>query len=157
MTPTPSSATQAQPAYALHAAVLHLDAGAEQLLHDQFGISYQRFLLLLTLDRIGPCTQRAIAGEMVLNEPTTSRAVAAAQNDGHVLVEKIPGQGNRRTVSLTDAGRDLHRATLAMLEQAFADVIEAAGIEASAVLDLAHRILRVVGPQSSEIREDVSA
>ena len=42
-----------QPAYALHAVVTVLDRAADQILKEQLGTTYSRFLTLLTLQRLG--------------------------------------------------------------------------------------------------------
>ena len=42
-----------QPAYALHALVAVLDRAADRILQERLGITFNRYLTLLTLQRLG--------------------------------------------------------------------------------------------------------
>jgi DNA-binding MarR family transcriptional regulator len=121
------------PAYALHALVHRLDKAADGILATETGLTYRRYLALLTLRRLaeaGPVTQRDLATELDVSEPVASRTVATLRNAGWVDVVPTPGLGNRRHLTLTAAGeRTVERAS-GVLEEAFAGLMEAARITA---------------------------
>lgn len=138
-----------RPAHALHAAVTHLDHAADAILRQRFdGLTYQRFLLLITVEREQPATQRAIAGQLLTSEPQVSRQLQALQGEGLVRIDRVNGTGNRRQVELTAAGTDLVERSSEVLEGAFTQVLAAAGIDHDEVLDVAGGILRVIAPQA---------
>lgn len=122
------------PAYALHAVVSLLDKAADGILRDRLDLTFARFLTLLTVQRLGTTTQRALAAELGLSEPSVSRSVAALARDGWLSVASVPGTGNRRKVELTDAGTAVVDEAADTLEAAFATVLEAAGLSADGVL-----------------------
>ncbi len=133
-----------QPAYALHALVAVLDRGADRILKDRLGITFNRYLTLLTLQRLGSATQRELAAELGVSEPSVSRSVPALTEAGHLTVTSITGEGNRRRVELTPAGDKLVNEAADLLEDAFAQVMELAGVTSKQVLDLATPMLGVL-------------
>lgn len=133
-----------QPAYALHALVHVLDRAAEGVLAESLGISYRRYLTLLTLQRLaqaGTVTQRELAGELGVSEPAASRAVGVLREAGWVTSESTPGEGNRRRLALTAAGERLVNEAAATLEAAFASLMDAAGVTADGVLAITDPLL----------------
>jgi len=129
-----------QPAYALHVVVSLLDASAEGIL-PSLGLTYSRYLTLLTIERLGETTQRAIADAMRLTEPAVSRTTRALQADGHVATDAQAGAGNRRAVRLTPAGQALVGTAADQLEAAFGTLLEAAGLRSSDVLALTEPLI----------------
>ena len=78
--------------------------------------------------------------------PRTGRArpaqlVASTQiDDGLLLAERSPGEGNRRTLALTSAGERFVTAGGELLEGAFARLLEAAQVsEADVLAEFARR------------------
>lgn len=136
------------PAYTLHALVTHLDRAADGLLRQRFHVSYARYLALLAVARLDGGTQKSLADELGLSEPAVSRAVIGLAADGLVVVARVSGQGNRRQVSLTPEGLALAVKCGEVLEDAFAAVMEAAGVTGEDVVDLAGGMLRVIRPPS---------
>jgi DNA-binding MarR family transcriptional regulator len=133
-----------QPAYALHALVHVLDRAAEGVLADTVGISYRRYLTLLTLQRLaqaGTVTQRELAGELGVSEPAASRAVGVLRDAGWVTSEPTPGEGNRRRLALTEVGERLVNEAALTLEAAFAGLMDAAGVKADDVLAITNPLL----------------
>lgn len=128
-------------AYDLHVLVARLDRSADRILHAELGLSYPRFLALLTLRRTGPVTQRTLADELGITEPTAGRTVAALAADGLVAVTTVPGTGNRRSVELTAQGAALVAKGADRLEDAFGSLVAAAGVDHAALADGVRRLL----------------
>ena len=133
-----------QPAYALHAVVTVLDRAADQILKEQLGTTYSRFLTLLTLQRLGSATQRELAAELGVSEPSISRSVPLLTNEGFLTATSVPGEGNRRRVELTDAGEKLVDEAADILEDSFAQLVKAAGMEPGRILDITNPLLDVL-------------
>lgn len=137
-----------QPAYALHVVVSLLDRSADQIL-PSLGLTYSRYLTLLTIERLGEATQRAIADGVGITEPAVSRTVRALQSEGLVDAKAVPGLGNRRAVHLTTAGQALVDRAATQLEQAFGDLLTAAGLAPTDVLAVTDPIIKLLGEGES--------
>jgi len=131
------------PAYALHAVVFLLDRAADDIL-PALDLTYSRFLTLLTIERLGGATQKAVADALGVTEPSASRAIRRLQDDGLVAASATPGAGNRRTVSLTDKGERIVDEAAAQLERSFADLVKEAGLRAAQVLDVTDPLLAIL-------------
>lgn len=137
-------------AHQLHVLVSSLDRSADRLLAEvDESLSYPRFLLLLTVRRVGPTTQRTLARELGLAEPTVSRTLAGMATRGLVSVTSTPGAGNRRTVDLTPLGDKLLTAAETRLEEAFDSLVAMAGVDRDALADGVRRLLRTLAPAPS--------
>lgn len=110
-----------------------LDRSADTIL-PSLGLTYSRYLTLLTIERLGETTQRAIAEAMGLTEPAVSRTIRGLQADGLAMTDAGTGVGNRRAVRLSDAGQRLVDSAADQLEAAFGSLLEAAGLSAADVL-----------------------
>jgi DNA-binding MarR family transcriptional regulator len=137
-----------EPAYALHALVAMLDRAADQILKDGVGITYSRFLTLLTLQRLGSATQRELSAELGVSEPSISRAVPLLTAEGWVAVSSAPGSGNRRQVRLTTKGERLVDEAADLLEGSFSALLEIAGVRASDVLAVTSPLLEALSPDA---------
>lgn len=137
-----------QPAYALHAVVSLLDRSADRIL-PALGLTYSRYLTLLTIERMGEATQRAIAEAMGITEPAVSRTIRTLQADGLVDAVAIPGAGNRRAVRLTEAGQSLVDGAATDLETAFGALLSAAGLTAGDVLAVTDPIIKLLADGES--------
>ena len=137
-----------QPAYALHAVVALLDRSADRIL-PSLGLTYSRYLTLLTIERLGEATQRAIAEAMGITEPAVSRTIRALQAEGLVDASASPGTGNRRAVRLTSAGQRLVERAADQLETAFGGLLEAAGLAPSDVLGVTDPIIKLLAEGES--------
>ena len=135
-----------EPAYALHAVVALLDRSADQIL-PSLGLTYSRYLTLLTIERLGETTQRAIADAVGVTEPAVSRTIRSLQGDGLVAAKVIPGTGNRRAVALTQAGQRLVDRAADQLESAFGVLLRAAGLTASEVLAVTDPIIKLLADE----------
>ena len=137
-----------QPAYALHAVVALLDRSADQIL-PSLGLTYSRYLTLLTIERLGEGTQRAIAEAMGITEPAVSRTIRALQAEGLVDAAASPGTGNRRAVRLTSAGQRVVERAADQLETAFGGLLKAAGLTPSDVLGVTDPIIKLLAEGES--------
>jgi DNA-binding MarR family transcriptional regulator len=131
------------PAYALHAVVFLLDRAAEGIL-PELGLTYSRFLALLTVERLGGATQRAIAEALGVTEPSASRAIRGMQEAGLLESSAIAGTGNRRTVTLTDKGQRVVNKAADHLEKSFAGLLDHAGLARADVLAITDPLLRAL-------------
>jgi DNA-binding MarR family transcriptional regulator len=134
-----------QPAYALHALVAMLDRGADNILRERLGITYNRFLTLLTLQRLGSATQRELATELGVSEPSVSRSLPTLTEAGYLTVTSTAGEGNRRQVELTAVGDKLVNEAAEVLEDGFAQVMKTAGVKAGQILDVTGPMLGALG------------
>ena len=132
-----------QPAYALHAVVFMLDRAAEGIL-PELGLTYSRFLTLLTIERLGGATQRSIAEALGVTEPSASRAVRGLQHAGLVTADSAPGTGNRRVVTLTDKGQRVVDEAAEHLEKSFTTLLDHAGLARTDVLAVTGPLLRAL-------------
>lgn len=133
-----------RPAYALHALVAVLDRAADQILKERLGTTYSRFLTLLTLQRLGSATQRELAAELGVSEPSVSRSVPLLTKEGFLTATSVPGEGNRRRVELTAVGEKLVDEAADILEDSFAELMTAAGLEPDRILDITNPLLGVL-------------
>ena len=122
----------AEPAHQLHVLVSRLDRNADQRLRESTDLTYQKFLALLTVRRLGesgPVTQRALADAVGLTEAGASRLVGSLRDAGWTDVRQEPGTGNRRSLVLTGPGSDQVDLALQLLEGSFARLLKAADVE----------------------------
>jgi DNA-binding MarR family transcriptional regulator len=133
-----------QPAYALHALVAVLDRAADRILRERLGITFSRYLTLLTLQRLGSATQRELAAELGVSEPSISRSVPLLTDEGFLTVTSVTGGGNRRRVELTAVGEKLVNEAADILEDSFAQLMSAAGVEPGHILDVTNPVLAVL-------------
>ena len=135
-----------EPAYALHVVVAMLDRAADRILKENVGLTYSRYLLMLTLQRLRSSTQRDLATELGLSEPSISRALPVLAEEGWVTVTTSAGGGNRRQVRLTAKGERLVDEAAELLEGSFSTLLDAAGLKASDVLGLTDPLLAILRP-----------
>lgn len=139
-----------QPAYALHALVAVLDRAADRILQERLGISFNRYLTLLTLQRLGTATQRELATELGVSEPSVSRSVPPLTDAGFLTVTSVAGEGNRRRVELTAVGEKLVDEAADVLEDAFAQVMKQAGVRKKQILAITDPMLGVISGAADE-------
>jgi DNA-binding MarR family transcriptional regulator len=117
-----------QPAYALHALVAVLDRAADQILRE----------------RLGSATQRELAAELGVSEPSVSRSVPLLTDEGFLTVTSVAGGGNRRQVELTSAGEKLVDEAADILEDAFAQLMETTGVNRDQIFAITNPMLGVL-------------
>lgn len=130
-------------AYDLHVLVRALDRSAEARLAP-FGISYPRYLALLVVDGHDGLTQRELAAAIGQTEATVSRTASALSEAGWLDTHRTPGAGNRRTLSVTPAGRALLDGASARLGSDFDDVVRSLGRDPHALAEDVRRLTALI-------------
>lgn len=119
-------------AHDLHVLVRALDRAAEGRLAP-FGITYGRYLALLLVGKHEGLTQRELATALGQSEPTASRTASALAEAGWLEITRTPGNGNRRGLELTGAGRNLLARASEALGSAFDEVVRQIGHDPEAL------------------------
>ncbi|CAG9229825.1 Transcriptional regulator, MarR family [Paraburkholderia sabiae] len=70
------------------------------------GINTAQFNLLRTVEKLGNPTQSELASDMVMDLSALGHTLKPLIRDGFLSLEKDPGDGRRRIVTLTKDGRD---------------------------------------------------
>lgn len=114
----------------LHVLTSRLDKSADQILRGEFGVSYRRYRALLSVGRVsvdehGTSTQRAMADDLGISEPSASRMTNTLAEEGLLAITQ---DGHRRRLRLTPAGRELVDRCAALLERRFEDVVARSGV-----------------------------
>ncbi|QWF84086.1 MarR family winged helix-turn-helix transcriptional regulator [Amycolatopsis sp. CA-230715] len=112
----------------LHALTARLDRSADRILQAEHGLSYRRFRTLLIVDRLGAATQRAVAEELGVSEPSASRMTGVLAEMGLLDAKPDPAGGNRRRLTLTAAGKRMAARCRASLEGRFRDLVLRSGV-----------------------------
>lgn len=112
----------------LHALTARLDRSADRILQVEHGLSYRRFLALLTVGHLGAATQRALAETLGVSEPSASRMAGVLAGIGLLDSRLDPAGGNRRRLALTTQGTQKVEECRELLERRFADLVERSGV-----------------------------
>ena len=112
----------------LHALTTRLDRSADRILQAEFGLSYRRFLALLTVGELGAATQRALAERLGVSEPSVSRMAGVLSGIGLLDSRIDPAGGNRRRLTLTRAGQQVVESCRELLERRFAELVGRSGV-----------------------------
>lgn len=112
----------------LHALTARLDRAADRILQAEYGLSYRRFLALLTVGNLGAATQRALADRLGVSEPSVSRMTGVLATTGLLYSGNDPAGGNRRRLTLTAEGAQIVEDARRLLELRFADLVERSGV-----------------------------
>lgn len=112
----------------LHALTARLDRAADRILQAEYGLSYRRFLALLTVGDLGAATQRALADRLGVSEPSVSRMAGVLVEAGFLDARVDPAGGNRRRLTLTDEGEGIVEEARRLLELRFAELVERSGV-----------------------------
>jgi DNA-binding MarR family transcriptional regulator len=113
--------------YDLHKLTARLDRAADELLRQEEGISYARFVTLFAVSQTNG-TQRELAHWLGQTEPSASRMVTLLAEQGLIEVVKRPGEGNRRQLRLSARGADLVERCGRLLEGRFEDLVQRSGV-----------------------------
>lgn len=115
-------------AYALHQLVFSMDRGADTLLKEEFGISYQRAYFLFMLQQLGTVSQQALAKALGYSAASVSTMVAELVKAGYIVVQPDPEHGRKRLISLTPHGDEHVRKGSRLLNKKLSETIARAGI-----------------------------
>ncbi|WP_052744762.1 MarR family winged helix-turn-helix transcriptional regulator [Micromonospora sp. HK10] len=129
----------------LHTLVSRLERAGDRILRAGHGLSYRRFMVLVTVGQLGACTQRALADSLAVTEPSISRMVAALAGTGLLTVTPDPAGGNRRRIALTDAGRQLVERAGTELIGRLTELVESSGVPFDTYLAYTRRLNAALG------------
>jgi len=116
----------------LHVLTARLDRSADRILRTEYGVSYRRFLTLLTVAELGAATQRTVAERLGISEPSASRMTGILVELGLLDSPIDPAGGNRRRLTLTAGGEQTVHECRELLESRFVDLVERSGVSYSA-------------------------
>jgi DNA-binding MarR family transcriptional regulator len=136
--------------FALHVLTARLDRMGDRLLRAEHGISYHRFLALVFVGELGASTQRVLADELGVTEPSVSRMTAVLAADGLLNVEPDPAGGNRRRLSLTDKGKQLVSLVRHDFEDRLVGFVEQSGVPYAQYAVHTQRLLSTLDRMESE-------
>lgn len=117
-----------QLSFDLHVLTARLDRAADRILQDEYGVSYRRFLALLSVGELDATTQRGLAERLGVSEPSTSRMTGILAELGLLESQRDPAGGNRRRLTLTVQGKQLVEDCRAVLEGRLADFVRGSGV-----------------------------
>ena len=128
----------------LHALTARLDRAADRMLRAEAGLSYSRFLALYLVGAWGAETQRALADQLGVTEPSVSRMIRVLEGSGLLKASSEPGGGNRRRLRLTEAGEQCVQRWGGLLEERLADLVDASGVPYATYVDYTERLLAAI-------------
>lgn len=137
-----------RPAYRLHSLVSALDDVADRMLREAHGTGYSRFLTLVTVESLDGPTQAELAAAQGVSAAATSRMVRTLVGAGLLIAQSPPGDGNRRRLVLTREGERFVSDGGELLETAFAQLLDAAGLSEPDVLAVTDPLLAVLDPET---------
>jgi DNA-binding MarR family transcriptional regulator len=82
------------------------------------GLRTTQFSILAKLQRLGPMSINALAGELVMDRTTLGRTMLPLQRDGLIDVENAASDRRSKQLRLTKAGADRLRAALKLWNKA---------------------------------------
>ena len=105
-----------------------LDRSADRILQAEYGLSYRRFLALMTVGQLGAATQRTLAQALGVSEPSASRMTGVLTGTGLLDSQPDPGGGNRRRLTLTVQGQGVVENCRNLLERRFIALVQTSGV-----------------------------
>jgi DNA-binding MarR family transcriptional regulator len=124
----------------LHRVVAALDRAGDRFLRAEFGVSHSRTVVMLLLQRNGPTGPHDLAVRLGITDPAISGLVRELVRDGHATVDVVPDNRRRRVVSLTASGAALVGRAGQHLEERFAALLAASGVDNDELFALLSRI-----------------
>jgi DNA-binding MarR family transcriptional regulator len=141
---------------ALHKLTARLDRAGDQILRQEAGLSYSRFLALYMVGFEGADTQRVLAERLGVTEPSVSRMARVLAQAGLLEAVADPAGGNRHRLRLSPSGRELVERWGGELERRFASLVQRSGVPYGLLLEHTKRLLdtlEAAGSQSSSAPE----
>ncbi|WP_084038811.1 MarR family winged helix-turn-helix transcriptional regulator [Demequina sp. NBRC 110053] len=124
--------------FTLHELVSEIDASADEVLRDRYGVTGPTFVFLATCADVEPTDITTLARCLGVTKAAVSKRVPALVAEGWITTAGDPAHGRRVMLSLTErardlvdrAGRDLDQHFTAMLADPRAAAIDAAVLNA---------------------------
>lgn len=138
--------------FTLHEIVQTLDAAADALLTDRYGVTGSQFVFLATLEDVEPTDVTTLAGCLGVSKAAVSKRVPGLVKAGWITTSHDPRNARRVVLALTDAGRELVARAGQDLDQQFTALFDdpsASGIDPATLntqLNTLIGILRENGP-----------
>ena len=120
---------QESTSFALHKLVFALDRAADVLLRAEFNISHSRALVLVILHDQPGITQHQLAQALGHTDPAVSAILSELAKDGYVISKVSEVHKRKKSVALTQEGKELARQTHTYLSQKFDALLEASGVD----------------------------
>ena len=117
-----------------------LDRAADQLLQEQVGISYRRFLFLTVLQHIGTVTQHELAVALGYSDPAVSTMLVELAREDYVQAAQSPQHGRKRLVTITPKGSEIVAQGRQLLDAHFDQLLVIAGVDAARYRELTERL-----------------
>jgi DNA-binding MarR family transcriptional regulator len=134
----------------LHALTARLERAADRILRAEHGLPYRRFLALLVVGQSDGLTQRGLADQLGVTEPSASRMTGVLAEAGLLEVGVDPAGGNRRRLALTPAGKDLVERCRELLERRFAALVAQSGVPYAEYAAHTRRLLEALDARERE-------
>jgi DNA-binding MarR family transcriptional regulator len=120
--------------------MFELDRAADQLLQEQVGISYRRFLFLTVLQYCGTVTQHQLAVALGYSDPAISTMQVELAKEGYIQTTKSLEHGRKRLVTITPKGNEVVAQGRRLLDSHFDQLLVIAGIDAHHYRELTERL-----------------
>ena len=131
-----------------------LDRAADQLLQEDVGISYRRFLFLTVLQHTGTVTQHELAVALGYSDPAVSTMLVELAGDGYIQTAKSPQHGRKRLVSITPKGNEVVAQGRQLLDSHFDQLLVMAGVDAHLYRELTERIHQALITKMKKEKEE---
>ena len=126
---------------ALHRLTARLDRAGDQILQAEAGLSYSRFLALYMVGFEGADTQRVLAEQLGITEPSVSRMTRVLAQARLLEAASDPAGGNRHRLRLSPSGQELVERLGGELERRFASLVQTSGVPYDVLLEHTKRLL----------------
>lgn len=113
--------------YLLHQLVFIIDQQSNEALHQELGIGFSQFKILMAVRHSTGLKQNDIARHLGQTEASVSRQIKLLKAEGLLSVQVDPDNRRARSIVLTDKGADLGRRCAEVLEQTHASVFGSLG------------------------------
>lgn len=129
------------PVYSLHKLTYALDRAGDRLLQANFGISQNRALVLVAVLDKDDITQHQIASMLGRTDAAVSALLVALVKDGYVTTRVSPDHKRKNIVILTAKGETLAREVSIYLNDRFASLAKAAGVDPVSYRELTEKLI----------------
>ena len=110
--------------FTLHELIAEIDAHADRILRERYGITGSQFIALAVLADEEPTDITTLAHCLGVTKAAVSKRVPSLVEAGWVTTRSAPGQGRRVILELTDTARELVAQAGPELNARFAELID---------------------------------
>jgi DNA-binding MarR family transcriptional regulator len=109
--------------FTLHELVAEIDAYADDLLRERYGVSFTHFEFLAVLSDVEPSDMTTLARCLGVTKAAVSKRVPRLVADGWISATSEPGTGRSVSLTLTPKGAELVHEAGEELEREFAAIL----------------------------------